>query len=94
MPSVLVVKVKEVRDDGSIVEAVVWRLDRPVPPCIHRYKYRLYYGTAEGCRIRYDNEFGKGDHKHVGAFEEQYVFKDLQQLLADFAADVADWGLK
>ena len=39
------IQVKEVRDDGTIVQMVVWALAKPVPPCLHRYKYRLFYGT-------------------------------------------------
>jgi len=41
--------------------------------------------------LRYDNEAGKGDHKHVGAaeLEEPYHFVSRQQLLDDFFADVA-----
>lgn len=61
MPSRRIAHIKEVRDDGSIVEIVVWRLDNPVPPCTHRYKYRLYYGAPGTCRVRYDNERSKGD---------------------------------
>jgi len=29
MPAVLVAKAKEVRDDGSIVEVVIWALSEP-----------------------------------------------------------------
>jgi predicted transcriptional regulator len=27
------------------------------------------------CVLRYDNEAGKGDHKHIGTFETAYVFE-------------------
>ena len=47
-----IVQVKEVHDDGSILQMVVWELVRPVPPCTHTYKYRLYYGAAGVCRVR------------------------------------------
>jgi hypothetical protein len=43
----------------------------------------------EVCVPRYDNESGKGDHKHVGAREVSYSFKTLDQLVDDFWADVA-----
>ena len=43
------------------------------------------------CVLRYDNEAGKGDHKHVGETEERYRFKSAEQLLADFWADVESW---
>lgn len=79
---------KEVRDDGSIVEIVVWLLDAPVPPCRHLYKYRLYFGVDGRTCVRYDNELGKGDHRHLGAQEVPYHFASIPQLLADFRHDV------
>lgn len=91
MPAQLIAKAKEVRDDGSIVEIVAWQLDAPVPPCTHPFKYRLYFGAAGVCRVRYDNERGKGDHRHVGEREEAYRFTTLEDLLADFERDVNDW---
>lgn len=84
----LVAKAKEIRDDGSIVEVVIWEIDAPLPPPTHRYKYRLYYGAGGICRVRYDNERGKGDHRHLGELEADYVFTTLEQLLADFERDV------
>ena len=91
MPSRLLARAKEVRDDGSIVEIVVWQLDAAVPPCTHPYKYRLYFGAGDACRIRYDNERGKGDHRHVGETEVSYRFTTPTQLLSDFRHDVDHW---
>lgn len=91
MPVVLLARAKEVRDDGSIVEIVVWELPEPLPPSTHRYKYRLYYGFGGASRVRYDNERGKGDHRHIGEQEEDYVFATLEQLLDDFSRDVENW---
>lgn len=91
MAAMLLVRAKEVRDDGSIVEIVVWELAQPLPPCAHRFKYRLFYGTAGENRVRYDNERGKGDHRHVGDRESAYTFVSVEQLLADFRSDVERW---
>jgi hypothetical protein len=41
--------------------------------------------------VRYDNERGKGDHRHIGEREEGYAFVTLEQLLADFRRDVEGW---
>ncbi|MFM7847944.1 MAG: DUF6516 family protein [Rubrivivax sp.] len=87
----LLAKSKEVRDDGTIVEIVVWELPKPVPPCVHRFKYRLFYGLPGQERVRYDNERGKGDHRHVAGSELGYSFVSLDQLLDDFERDVQDW---
>jgi len=92
MPAALLAHAKEIRDDGSIVEIVIWELSEPLAPSTHRYKYRLYFGAQGVSRIRYDNERGKGDHRHIGEREESYVFTTVEQLLEDFRRDVEGWG--
>lgn len=78
--------------DGTITEVVVWRLTLPVRGCVHMFKYRFYFGLADGsCMVRYDNERGKGDHRHIGGREEAYRFVSLGQLFRDFNADKAAW---
>lgn len=73
---------------AGFIEIVVWRVPEWVPPSGHPYKYRLVY-VVEGKRmVGYDNERGKGDHKHLGDREEHYRFVNPQQLMADFMADV------
>ena len=91
MKATLIVQAKEVRDDGSMVEIVVWELAQPLPPCKHRYKYRLFFGAPGECFVRYDNERGKGDHRHAGGIESVYNFTALDVLLADFECDVTNW---
>jgi hypothetical protein len=41
--------------------------------------------------LRYDNEAGKGDHRHLGSNEVAYPFRDPAQLLRDFWSDVDRW---
>lgn len=91
MAAVLFARAKEVRDDGSIVEIIIWELPEPPPPSTHRYKYRLFFGASGVNRVRYDNERGKGDHRHVGDQEYEYKFSSVEQLLADFQSDVERW---
>jgi hypothetical protein len=91
MPATLLARAKEIRDDGSILEIVIWELGEPLPPCTHRYKYRLYYGARGVARVRYDNERGKGDHRHLAHREMPYGFTTVERLLADFRADVERW---
>ena len=38
--------------------------------------------------VGYDNERGKGDHKHIRAVETRYKFVNIEKLVADFLADV------
>jgi len=75
-------------DDGAIVEMVLWRVPSPVPPSTHGLKYSLFYGYPGGRKIGYDNERGKGDHRHFQSRETPYVFSSVEQLMADFWADV------
>jgi hypothetical protein len=35
MSAVLLAHAKEIRDDGSIVEVVIWELPEPLPPSMH-----------------------------------------------------------
>ena len=87
-----IARTKEVRDDGSIIEIVIWQLTEPVPPCTHLFKYSLYFGANGACWVRYDNERGKGDHRHVNDEELRYDFFSLDALLADFENDVRNEG--
>lgn len=91
MDAVALARAKEVRDDGSIVEIVIWQLPQPLPPSSHFYKYRLYFGAGGVSRVRYDNERGKGDHRHIGVEEFDYVFMSVEKLLEDFRLDVERW---
>jgi len=89
--AILILYHKEVLADGFIIETVVWRLAEPLHGCLHPFKYRLYFGTQEGaCVVRYDNERGKGDHRHVGEREVPYGFTTLKALLVDFRRDVRE----
>jgi len=74
--------------DGSILRIRVWEIAAPVPPSEHRFKYSCFYGRPGERVILYDNERGKGDHRHYGKREEAYVFKTINILIADFLADV------
>jgi hypothetical protein len=38
--------------------------------------------------VGYDNEPGKGDHRHIEGKEERYAFSTVETLMADFLADV------
>ena len=70
---------------------VIWRVPAPLPGSKHVYKYRFAYVVNEICVLRYDNEAGKGDHKHVGERELSFEFVDPQKLLDDFLGDIARW---
>jgi hypothetical protein len=89
MRAVLFKQKKVVYPDGAIAQIVVWRLPETSPERPHGYKYRLHYCTPDGTtRVRYDNEIGKADHKHINESELPYKFESLDKLFQDFAKDV------
>ena len=85
----LILQRKRIFDDGSISEIKLWRVPGPVRGSAHAFKYSLFYGTSGERWIGYDNEPGKGDHRHFGQDEVAYLFRSPEQLIADFLADVA-----
>lgn len=88
MKAVLAFHDKQVLPDGAIIEMKIWEVAFPVAGSAHKLKYSLFYG-AKGMRfLGYDNERGKGDHRHIGDQQERYVFKTAELLMADFLADV------
>jgi hypothetical protein len=92
--AVLLLHEKVVRADGSIVELIIWRLPRATPDRPHGLKYRLYFGRDGKCLVRYDNEAGKGDHRHVLGREQPYAFVSVERLRQDFETDVRRHGGK
>ncbi len=74
--------------DGSILEMTIWKLSAPVQGSVHPLKYRLFCGRPGMRLVGYDNERGKGDHRHFEGREEPYTFTTPEALIQDFLADV------
>ena len=82
------------RQGSVVVEMVIWALPAATEERPHALKYRLFCGRPDACVVRYDNESGKGDHKHYGDCEEPYYFESVERLLDDFRHDctrLAGW---
>jgi len=92
MKAVALVRRRVVVANDAFVEVVVWRVAQTVPPSTHRFKYRLAYVVGGQCVVLYDNERGKGDHRHFGAKQRTYGFSSPDQLMVDFTADIARWN--
>jgi hypothetical protein len=89
MAAQLITRFKNVNPDASILELVVWKVETPVAPSEHAYKYRAVY-VMDGQRIvGFDNERGKGDHCHLNGHELPYIFTSVEQLVEDFIAAVS-----
>jgi hypothetical protein len=72
----------------AFAELVLWQLPSPLDGSTHMYKYRLAYVMRGVCVLRYDNESGKGDHRHFRDKESRYTFDGVDKLLASFQRDI------
>jgi hypothetical protein len=84
----LILHRKRIFADGGVVELKLWQVPKSVRGSGHRFKYSLFYGHGGMRIVGYDNEPGKGDHRHYGEREEPYAFVSPEALLADFLRDV------
>ncbi len=89
----LIIHDKQIDQHGNTTVIRLWRVSVDDERA-HGIKYSLVY-VSQGQRVvGYDNERGKGDHKHIEDSELPYCFTDLRQLKADFLEDVARWKEK
>ncbi len=95
MKAQLILHTKKEDSQGNTTEMVLWKLPQPSPDRPHGIKYRCYHGNALGqCIVRYDNETGKGDHKHIGEKEIPYKFISVEKLIEDFIDDINNLSQK
>lgn len=92
MGAVALIRTRIVYSETAFAELVLWQVPHPVRGSTHEYKYRLAYVVQDTCVLRYDNEAGKGDHRHWGDQEKSYRFTTPDQLIADFQQDIARWN--
>lgn len=77
--------------EAAYVEMVVWQVPKSLKGSNHAFKYRLALISGGICVLRFDNEAGKGDHKHVGNREMPYAFASVDDLMVDFWTEVDLW---
>lgn len=92
MKATLVARTRIVYAENAFAELVLWKLPSPVAGSTHEFKYRLAYVVDGICVVRYDNEAGKGDHRHFGSKESVYSFTTPEDLLDAFERDIARWN--
>ena len=92
MQAVQLVHTRITYAESAFAEMVLWQVPKPVAGSHHGFKYRLAYVVQGECVVRYDNEPGKGDHRHYGLVESAYKFTAVDQLIADFQRDIARWN--
>ena len=91
MDASLMLNERHILSENAFVEMVVWLLTSSSSGSRHDFKYRLALVVDGNCVLRYDNEAGKGDHKHIGGDEFPYIFTSPEALLDDFWNDVEKW---
>lgn len=92
MKAVELIQTRVTYSEWAFAELALWRLPKPLEGSPHRFKFRLAYVVRGVCVLRYDNEVGKGDHRHFGGKEFSYIFTTPDQLIADFQHDIARWN--
>lgn len=91
--AIVVLREKIIDAQGNIFEFVIWRL--PVTPrSPSGVRYRLAFVRREETRPMSSTTITprRGHHRHVAGVEEPYRFVDVDQLVADFMADVQRMG--
>jgi hypothetical protein len=88
LKATLLARTRIVYADAVFAEIVVWEAPRPLVGSMHSYKYRLALVADGICVLRYDNESGKGDHRHTSNGEARYRFSTIDKLFADFERDI------
>ncbi len=91
MKAKLLLNERHILSENAFVEMVVWLLPFPFSGSYHSFKYRLALVVDGLCVLRYDNETGKGDHRHIRKKENSYIFTSPKELIDDFWNDVDDW---
>jgi hypothetical protein len=91
MQAQLLLRERQIFDVKRFADVVIWRVPVPVRNSGHAFKYRLAYVVDDVCVLRFDNEAGKGDHKHIGANQVPYTFTTPSQLISDSWQAIADW---
>jgi hypothetical protein len=92
MKATQLLRTRVVYSENAFAELVLWQLPRPLKGSVHNYKYRLAYVVDGECVLRYDNETGKGDHRHYAGREIKYSFSTPEKLIADFQRDIKRWN--
>lgn len=94
MKAQLLLDERHILNATAFVALKVWKVPTPVRGSVHDLKYSFVLVENGQCVVRYDNEAGKGDHKHLPTGEISTTFMSAAQLLREFWADVDLWRSK
>jgi len=88
MPAVELMNYRIQLVDNAFASVRILQVEPPVQGSAHRYKYSLAYVVDGRCLLRYDNERGKGDHKHINDREYAITFTSIEALIACFQKNI------
>lgn len=74
--------------DNAFASIRILQVDPAIRGSAHGYKYSLAYVVDGVCVMRYDNERGKGDHKHIGDRQFPVEFTNIESLIDSFQRDI------
>lgn len=94
MAAQLLLNERHILSETAFVVLRVWKVPTPVRGSQHDLKYAFVLVENGVSIVRYDNEAGKGDHKHLPTGETGVSFTSAAQLLSEFWADVDIWRSK
>ena len=80
--------------ENTFAEPALWKMPLPVAGSSRGFRYRVAYLVDGVCVVRYDNEAGKGDHRHFGASESDYSLTTPEALLTAFEQGIVRWNLE
>ena len=75
MRAILLLRERLVLGERRFADIVIWRVPSPFRGSSHALKYSLAFVVDDVCVLRFDNETGKGDHKHIGEREVPMHFR-------------------
>ena len=92
MDASLLLRTRIIFAENALAEILLWRVTKPLQGSLHAFRYQLAYVVGQKCVLRYDNEAGKGDHRHRNNAERAYRFTTPEKLIADFQTDIERWN--
>ena len=92
MKAVQLLRTRITYSDTAFADLVLWQLPKSIVGSVHRFTYRVAHVVGGVCVVRYDNEIGKGDHRHFGGKQSSYTFTTPDRLIADFQHDIVRWN--
>ncbi len=95
MKAVQFVRTRIIYSERAFAELALWPVPKAIGGSVHQFKYRLFYVVDGVCVLRYDNEVGKEDHRHLDSRGGNYNFTTPDRLITDFQrARQAGTGLR